>query len=303
MRHVIENNLNKFYKTTKDNKPVISVSSGDELEFETIDCFSKEFDADTDIFNFQMTDRRIPATGPVYIKTAKPGDVIKIEIISIECDGIGFMVFRPLIGPIGHIIKKKQLKKLIIRNNMVELGFASLPIQPMIGYISVAPESGEYSNRIPGYYGGNMDVKEVTVSSIVYLPIFVDGALLSFGDVHALMAEGEVSGTGIEISARIVVKISVLKGKYNKGMVVDNAEKIIFIGIGKGFKCAIRNAIQNAYMFLSESTNAEKSDILCFLGCFGNLGISQVVNPFITSTVTVSKNILNYFIKGKGING
>ncbi|MHB8276540.1 MAG: acetamidase/formamidase family protein [Candidatus Humimicrobiaceae bacterium] len=297
MRHKIGRRSKKFYETTKDNEPVISVNSGDVLEFETIDCFDEAFDIDTDIYDFDMGDRRIPATGPVYIRGAEPGNVIKAEIKSIECDGIGFMVLRPMIGPIGHIVEKKQLKKLIIKDNMVHFGYTCLPIRPMIGYISVAPESGKYGNGFPGNYGGNMDEKKITAGSTVYLPLFVNGALLSFGDVHAMMADGEVSGTGIEASARITVEVSVLKDRYNKGIIVENTDEIIFIGVGECFEYAAKDALQNAYMFLNENTNAKKSDILYFLGCFGNLGVSQIVNPLFTSKVVIPKNTLNSYIK------
>ena len=297
MIYEVDRKSKKFFKTSKYNKPILSIGSGDLLEFETIDCFGEAFDIDTDIYDFEIIERRIPVTGPVHIVGAEPGDVIKVEIKSIECNGIGFMVLRPMVGPIGHIVEKKQLKKLIIKDNIVHFEHTCLPTQPMIGYVSVAPESGKYSNGIPGNYGGNMDEKKITTGSTVYLPVFVNGALLSFGDVHAMMADGEVSGTGIETSARVTVKVSVLKNRYNKGIIVENTNEIIFIGIGKCFEYAAKDALQNAYMFINENTNANNSDILYFLGCFGNLGVCQIVNPLFTSKMVISKNVLTYFFK------
>jgi formamidase len=64
----------------------------------------------------------------------------------------------------------------------------------------------------PRENGGNMDIKQMQVGTTLLLPCFVDGCLLSIGDVHFAQGDGEVSGTAIEMDATVTVKVAVRKG-------------------------------------------------------------------------------------------
>lgn len=65
----------------------------------------------------------------------------------------------------------------------------------------------------PRENGGNMDVKQMQVGTTLLLPCFVDGCLLSIGDVHFAQGDGEVSGTAIEMDATVTVKVQVRSGQ------------------------------------------------------------------------------------------
>ena len=65
----------------------------------------------------------------------------------------------------------------------------------------------------PRENGGNMDVKQMQVGTTLLLPCFVDGCLLSIGDVHFAQGDGEVSGTAIEMDATVTVRVEVRKGQ------------------------------------------------------------------------------------------
>jgi len=80
----------------------------------------------------------------------------------------------------------------------------------MIGAIGVAPAEGSYSSRNAGPWGGNLDIKEIGAGTTMFLPVGVRGAHLALGDVHALQADGESSGTGIEIGADVTLRIQAL---------------------------------------------------------------------------------------------
>jgi formamidase len=64
----------------------------------------------------------------------------------------------------------------------------------------------------PRENGGNMDIKQMQVGTVLLLPCFVNGCLLSIGDVHFAQGDGEVSGTAIEMDATVTVKVDVIKG-------------------------------------------------------------------------------------------
>jgi formamidase len=65
----------------------------------------------------------------------------------------------------------------------------------------------------PRENGGNMDVKQMVAGTTLLFPCFVDGCLLSTGDIHFAQGDGEVSGTAIEMNAIVTVKVEVRKGE------------------------------------------------------------------------------------------
>jgi amidase len=79
----------------------------------------------------------------------------------------------------------------------------ALPYEPMIGTIGTAPEIEELSSGSLGRHGGNMDFADICPMAKVYLPVNVSGALLYVGDVHVIQGDGEISGTGVEMPAKI----------------------------------------------------------------------------------------------------
>jgi amidase len=79
-----------------------------------------------------------------------------------------------------------------------------IELNPMIGVIGVAPLEN-ISNGEPGPHGGNMDNKLISEGTVLYLPVFVEGALFGLGDLHAAMGDGEVNVTGIEIGGKVTV--------------------------------------------------------------------------------------------------
>ncbi len=91
-----------------------------------------------------------------------------------------------------------------------------IPIDPFPRTIIVAPPEGSHGTLIPKEYGRNMDSKACRVGTIVYLPVFVEGALFGVGDVHAVQGDGEVCGTAVEIDANVTIKLVVNKKKKMK---------------------------------------------------------------------------------------
>src|SRR5699024_2115848 len=108
--------------------------------------------------------------------------------------------------------RQSKISIALIENNSIFFDFGiKIPVRPMIGTIGVAPSKEPVSTLYPGDHGGNMDLNEIHIGSIVYLPVFVRGALLSLGDIHASMGDGEVTGTGVEIGATIHTQIELIK--------------------------------------------------------------------------------------------
>src|SRR5207247_2444053 len=89
-----------------------------------------------------------------------------------------------------------------------------LQLDPMLGCFGVAPARGEaISTATSAQHGGNMDYRGFREGVTVFLPVFADGALLHVGDGHALQGDGEIVGTGIEVSMDVELTVEVIASK------------------------------------------------------------------------------------------
>ena len=150
-------------------------------------------------------------------------------------------------------------------------------------------------NNTPGPHGGNLDTKEITVGAKVYLPVFVPGALLALGDLHAAMGDGEVCGTGVEIRGSVEVRIDVKKGLGLDGPVVEYNDHLYFVGSGSTIEDAVKTAVGFATKIMTIRLGLDWTDAYMALSVGADLRFSQVVNPLKTVKVKVPKSILTLF--------
>lgn len=197
---------------SKDNAPCATAKPGDVLQFNTVDCFSNRL-PNEDITMADLdysTDSMNPAAGPVYIEGAEVGDVLIVDIYEINVTDEGTIATDDHCGPLFETTGYRT-KKIKIKDGMADFNGVRFPINPMIGVIGTAPAEGSIPDGFVGNYGGNMDNKLITKGTRLYFPVRVPGALLQMGDVHAAMGDAELCGTGIEIPAEIIVRVSLLK--------------------------------------------------------------------------------------------
>ena len=182
-----------IYEMSAKHAPTLKVSAGETVEIETYDCFLNQIQSAETAYNAIDWSQINPATGPVYVNEAKPGDILAVKIERIELADQGVMATGPQLGVMGHRIKDFTIKMIPIENNEAVFNEQiRLPLNPMIGVIGVAPEEGDISCGTPGNHGGNMDTTLIGEGATIYFPVFHEGALFSLGDVHAAMGDGEV---------------------------------------------------------------------------------------------------------------
>ena len=203
------------YKMSGNNQPAASCRSGETVIFETEDCFGGQIQSENQHMNGINWDNINPATGPLYIDEAEPGDILKVEIHTIVLAPEGVMCDSPGEGVIGKVLDDEGTKVFPVSDGYAIFNDRlKFPVRPMIGVIGTAPADGaEIETGTPGTHGGNMDCNQIGENCTLYLPVNVKGALLAMGDVHALMGNGEVCVCGVEIPARISVTVSVIKGR------------------------------------------------------------------------------------------
>ncbi len=202
-----------IYEFNKAHRPVKIVPSGTSIEIVTYDCFENQLQTKEDEIAGIDWNRVNPATGPIYVKDAEPGDVLKVSIEKLEIGDQGVMVVGPDLGVMGHRLEEMESKIIQIENRVARFNDIRIPLNPMIGVIGVAPEGDGVSCGTPGAHGGNMDNKMITEGAVLYFPVFAEGALFGLGDFHAAMGDGEVSVSGIEVPGKATVKLEVIKGE------------------------------------------------------------------------------------------
>lgn len=272
------------YAMDKGARPVIQVRPGETLLVETEDCFSHQIREPSDTFGPWFDYSRInPATGPIAVEGASPGDVLEVRIEEIRLPEKGVVASYPGWGPLGDEIVGPLIKIVTLDNGFAQFSpEISLPLKPMIGVIGTAPAGEPVPCGSPGPHGGNLDTLGITQGARVFLPVFVPGALLALGDVHAVMGDGEVCGTAVECRAEAVIHLELHRGLGWTVPHLIHGNRHYVLASGKALEEAVRAATREAVELLSRAQGLpwQEAYMLASLAC--DLQISQVVNPLKT---------------------
>ncbi|PNR95342.1 acetamidase/formamidase family protein [Petrotoga sp. 9PWA.NaAc.5.4] len=285
---------NTIFAFSSKKEPVITVKPKEKIIIETMDALSDEIHSEDQPFEAIDWEKVNPATGPIFVEGAKPGDVleVKIEKIIITRD-YGVMLTGKDMGVLGERFNKNYIKIVPIKNDKAYLYDYEIPINPMIGVIGTAPKEDEIPCGTPGEHGGNMDCKVIKEGSIVYLPVNVEGALFALGDLHAAMGDGEVCVTGIEVPAEVTVSFNILKNKNWSLPIIKTEDQIYTVASKMSLDEAAKKATINMVTFLSHEYNLSEEKAMFLLSVVGNLQICQIVDPLKTVRMEMPLEILN----------
>ena len=270
----------KIHRMSENNPPVAKAKSGDTVCFETLDCFGGQLKSENDLLGGLDWDNVNPASGPLFVEGAMPGDVLKVEILKIELDDHGVMVDAPGEGVTGAEVSSESTKILPVENGKVKFNEKlSFPICPMIGVIGTAAKGEGIDTGTPGSHGGNMDCTRIGEGATLYLPVNTEGALLAMGDLHARMGDGEVEVCGVEIAGKVTVKLTVLKNCKLPTPFLVNSELAMAIHSADTVDEACVGATMAMHGFLTGELGMNEHEAGMLLSVTGNLCICQVVDP------------------------
>ncbi len=286
----------RFYAFSPDNPPAIRVEPGEELLIETQDCFSNRIRHEDELFSAADWGEVNPATGPVFVTSAEPGDILMADIVEITPEEQGVMVAVPDVGALGERILEPQTKIVRLSGGLaVFADGVQVPLQPMIGTIGTAPKGGAIPNGSPGPHGGNMDCTIVGEGCKVYLPVEVPGALFGLGDLHAVQGDGEVGGSGVEIAGRLRVRLGLLKKARLPLPLVETPELVATICSDEDLDVAAQGAIDNMFRLLIEQVGIPLNEADMLMSILGWIRICQVMNPLKTCRMELPKWVLQRY--------
>jgi len=276
-------------------EPVQTARSGDRLLFECKDAAGGHFSADSTVDDIARMnpDAANPVTGPVFVEGAEPGDALKIQIEAFHPSGFGWTAILPGFGLLADQFGNPALKlwdyDVSAQIPAVFSDIAEVPLKPFIGTIGLAPAApGLHSVIPPRRVGGNMDIRDLSAGTTLYLPVEVPGALLSIGDTHAAQGDGEVCGTAIESAMDVEVTLEVVKDAAPKtprfvtdGPVtrhLDQKGYAVTTGVGPDLMSACRDSVSAMIDLLSNMTGMSADDAYMLCSVCGDLRISEVVD-------------------------
>lgn len=271
------------YVFSSETAPRCRIKSGETVCFETFDCFTNRFlPAGTTYENVPRCPGN-PVTGPLYVEGACPGDMLKIRIDKIETGPLGIVVVGPKSGCMKEKFPKREIRRIPVKDGYAKFNeLLSIPVKPMIGTIGVAPEGGVIPSITPTDHGGNMDCTRIGQGAVLYLPVFCEGGLLSMGDVHAVMGDGEVEDCGLEIEASVTVTVEVVKNTHLTWPLLETEDRWISIASKETVDEAWRAADRQMFQFMTEQAGIGDYESGMLLTLCGDLVFCQTVNPLMT---------------------
>lgn len=294
MLYITKETVNDIMKW--DNKPAGYCKSGDTIIFETRDCYDNTITSS----ERPLGDREglsNPVTGALYVEGAEVGDILKVEIEDIKLRSWGVMRSSTTAGVFYEKYKKREAIIFQVKENKIYFDDKLiLEADPMIGVIGTAPSEKEgVLTTTPGKHGGNMDCKKIVKGSIIYLPVNVKGGLLSMGDIHALMGDGEVFICGLEIAGEITVKVSVLKNIKLPTPFLYSKGKVMSIQSAEDLDKAGDMAAKEMFEFIKEATKQNDVRTGMLMSLLSDMAVCQVVDPLLTVRVEFPLEVLEKY--------
>lgn len=300
----------KHLRWSKNERPVLTISSGDVVTFDTVDSSNGQIgkESDSSVINSFKTELADPVFGPVFIRDAEPGDALKIEILALETADWGWTAIMPGFGLLADEFPDPALKVWRLEPGSSYAQFKEgvhVPLRPFLGIMGVAPGlDGDFSTIPPTDAGGNIDCRDLTVGSTLYLPVQVPGALFSCGDGHAAQGHGEVCGTAIETPMKVTLRLTVCKDRpwvtsphfqtapraYPKSVVADKG-RYAAMGIDADLLEATKKAARNLIRWLVATKGLSRTEAYMLASVAGDIQVVEAVDINYAVAMSLPLNI------------
>ena len=287
----------KVYDRLDKNIPPSAIcESGETVIFETRDCYDDSVTSEERPLGDREDALGNPAPGPLYINGADEGDVLKVEILDISLHSRGVMCASFSWGIFAGRLPEAKAVMYEIEGDKIRFDDTLLlDCCPMIGVIGTAPAGEGIATSVPDVHGGNMDCRKIGAGTVLYLPVAVPGALLSMGDLHALMGDGEVFGCGLEIAGTVTVRVSVLKENPIPTPFLITRDAVITIQSAATVFEAGKTAARLMEEFVRRVTGLEEVKSEMLMSLVSHMSVCQIVNPLMTARVEFPRSILEQY--------
>jgi acetamidase/formamidase len=280
--------------------PILTIESGDRVSFpNTWSHFLNQFQPGVQIDRLAELRAANPGRGPhsiigpIAVKDAEPGDVVEIRYRRLHPVTWGAVLNNP--GSLGtgllpQDFPQGQIKYVDLDLTAMQGKFApniNIPLTPFQGTLGVAPPDGFFpplspgvtSSVPPGPHGGNLDLRELTEGSILYLPVWHPGGLIYTGDSHAVQGDGEISLSALETAMQeVLIEVVLHKQKKFQWPIAETETHWITVGLDKDLNTAMTLAARNAIDFLATRAGLTRHDAYALCSIAASFRVTQVVD-------------------------
>ncbi|HVL25359.1 MAG TPA: acetamidase/formamidase family protein [Thermomicrobiales bacterium] len=291
-----------YYNTMGAHPPVLRIQPGDTVITTTVDAIGQDA---------QMTlvaERPNPQTGPFYVEGAEPGDTLVVRIDRLwPSRDTGFtnaLLATNVVDPdfarelpdlprfdwaIDH-----EARTVAPVEPIAGLEGLKLPVVPMLGCFGVAARHGQaIGTMTSAEHGGNMDYRGFREGVTVYFPVFEPGALFHLGDGHAVQGDGEIVGTGIEISMDVQFTVDLRKGERIGWPRGEDDDYIFTTGNARPLDQALQHATTEMVRWLHDGYGLDTYAASVLLGQCVEYEVGNVFDPAYTMVCKVPKRVLD----------
>jgi amidase len=296
------NRTEYLFSVNTRTPPTMTVDSGEEFTVEVRGAFDdvEDISAVPTPFTPACDGHPLaPITGPIVVRGAKPGDVVAIDLIELTPFGSGKSAILRDFGVLCREFPEPMAVSSDVRDGRAWFGGRiPLPLNPNLGTISTMPPEG-YKPSYAGAYGGDFDQKDAGQGSRVYLPVLVEDALVFFGDPHAAISDGIITGTGIECSMNVRARITLMKDKILERPIIARGGAVHFVGVGPNVEEATEDAARRAVDFTVARTGLCREEAYMLLSIIGELRVGTSPRPVMATRLIVPEEQL----RAAGWNG
>lgn len=301
-RHKFEPDV--FHSTIGSHPPVLRIEPGDTVVTSTVDATGR------DAHGSLVATPGNPQTGPFFISGAQPGDMLEVRFDRIWPNrdrAVASASIAPGVLEPGYLREQPAASERAIAEWHVDagrgtatllspstaLGHLALPIDPMLGCFGVAPDRGQaISTATSGPHGGNMDYRGFRAGVTVFLPVFTEGALFFLGDGHALQGDGEITGTGLEISMDVEFSVSLHKQARIQWPRGETADHLFTVGNARPLDEAVQHATTEMLRWLRDDLHLDELSAHILMGYCGEYDVGNVYDPAYTMVCKIGKRLL-----------
>ncbi|MCC6165794.1 MAG: acetamidase/formamidase family protein [Caldilineaceae bacterium] len=296
-----------YFTTIGSHEPVLRIADGDTVVTTTVDARGADSSGSV------ITARGNPMTGPFYVEGAEPGDTLAVTLDKLRPNRLrGWtrkMVASNVVDPeyVRHLpwpvddsqalatweVDNAAGTATLVEPSDTKVGRLTLPLAPMVGCFGVAPAGGEaISTATSGPHGGNMDYRGFREGVTVYFPVAMPGALFHIGDGHALQGDGEIVGTGIEISFEVQFTVRVRKGKAIGWPRGEDADYIFTCGNARPLDQCVQHATTEMIRWLESDYGLDPVGAQILMGQTVEYDLGNIYDPAYTMVCKMPKRVL-----------
>ena len=291
------------YAYSPDHPSIGTVEAGERFEVESVEGWSEYFRTPSDFTperHAEAEAHKWAVVGPISVAGAKRGGAVAVTIHAVEVATPGVVVYGAYnaTDPLEWWDDETACVLFPAQDGVLRFDDrTTLPTQPLIGCLAVAPEEGEVHAMLQGRYGGNLDCRELRAGATLVLPVAQDGGGLYFGDCKALMGDGEIVAppeVGALLTASAEPRERPLSLEWPR---IETAETLITLVSGTPLEWSARQAFRELLNWVVEDYELSRPKAALLLAMVADARIAQISNTDYTAYCTMPREPLRPYAR------